>query len=507
MSSAGPLGGDDFLFVPTLVTLLRNRRLKGPARKVLVGYGEAVVDTLAYFMRDRDEDIWVRRHMPSTLARIPSQASVDALVGRARARDGFLRYKAMARARAPAPDAPAAARCRRPCEQRVISEANRVLQLPDACTTTWCHATRGAKDSLLARALEREAAAHASTASSGCSALVHPWTDIAAARWTLEHGDGRGQRRARSSTSTTCSTGQVRKRVMPLLEDMPLEEKVRTRQRASTRRAPRDVEDSLAQLVHDDDQVVAAAAIQLRRGARAVVARRRPRARARASRRAATGTCSRRRRGRSPRAACRPSERRGALAGAAAGRGAGRSAAPPAAVRLHVGRRAVPHRRAPAGRCGTRPAALIYEAGTRADDLQFLLDGAVTRRAGDEAARGRRSRRRRSASTRCSKARRAAPRSGPGIARSACRCRNEQFLQLLSENTELAQGIFRMLLERSGGDRWGGVARRTVTRPDVGAARGRPPDDREDAGAGGDAVFSRAPRPTTWRRSPASRAR
>ena len=45
MNSAGTLGGDDFLFVPPLVSLLRNRRLKAPARKVLVGYGEAVVPT------------------------------------------------------------------------------------------------------------------------------------------------------------------------------------------------------------------------------------------------------------------------------------------------------------------------------------------------------------------------------------------------------------------------------------------------------------------------------
>ncbi len=51
-----------------LVSLLRNRRLKPAARAVLIGYGEPVVAPLAYFMRDRDEDKWVRRHVPSTLA-------------------------------------------------------------------------------------------------------------------------------------------------------------------------------------------------------------------------------------------------------------------------------------------------------------------------------------------------------------------------------------------------------------------------------------------------------
>ena len=63
-----------------LLSLLRNRLLKGPAREVLVGYGEDIVETLAFFLHDESEDIWVRRHIPSTLALIPTQQSVDVLV-------------------------------------------------------------------------------------------------------------------------------------------------------------------------------------------------------------------------------------------------------------------------------------------------------------------------------------------------------------------------------------------------------------------------------------------
>ena len=55
--SAARLGAGDFLFVPPLVSLLRNRLLKGAAREVLAGYGEEVVPALVYFMKDRDEDI------------------------------------------------------------------------------------------------------------------------------------------------------------------------------------------------------------------------------------------------------------------------------------------------------------------------------------------------------------------------------------------------------------------------------------------------------------------
>ena len=86
-------GVDDFIFVPTLVSLLRNRRLKGRARAALVGYGEPVVDSLAFFLRDPEEDIWVRRHIPGTLAQIPSQKTMDVLVAALDERDGFIRYK------------------------------------------------------------------------------------------------------------------------------------------------------------------------------------------------------------------------------------------------------------------------------------------------------------------------------------------------------------------------------------------------------------------------------
>jgi HEAT repeat protein len=84
------------VFVPTLVALLRHRQLKGHARDVLVSYGEPVVDVLAHFMRAEEEDAWVRRHIPATLARIPSQKTVDVLTATLSDRDGFLRYKATA---------------------------------------------------------------------------------------------------------------------------------------------------------------------------------------------------------------------------------------------------------------------------------------------------------------------------------------------------------------------------------------------------------------------------
>ena len=70
--SAARLGAGDFLFVPPLVSLLRNRLLKGAAREVLAGRGEEAVPALIYFMKDRDED-------PVGAAAHPGHAGPDTL--------------------------------------------------------------------------------------------------------------------------------------------------------------------------------------------------------------------------------------------------------------------------------------------------------------------------------------------------------------------------------------------------------------------------------------------
>ena len=89
-------GRTRFSSSPPLVSLLRHRLLKNEARTVLVGYGERVIEPLAHFLHDQREDLWVRRHLPATLARLPSQRTLDLLVDALSDRDGFLRYKVIA---------------------------------------------------------------------------------------------------------------------------------------------------------------------------------------------------------------------------------------------------------------------------------------------------------------------------------------------------------------------------------------------------------------------------
>jgi ATP:ADP antiporter, AAA family len=257
-AAAGP---EDFVFVPTLIALLRHRRLKGSARTVLVGYGEPVVDALAHFLRAPEEDIWVRRHIPATLALIPSQKTVDVLAAALAEEDGFLRYK-------------------------VVSALERLRREHDSLTFPREHIERLALDegrnyfnylSLKHNLFGRSQLPGGSTLELALEqkiqrtkdriyrllTLIYPWRDIGAAQWTIAHGDSRSRASA-SEYLDNILQGALRKRIMPVLEEMPIEEKVR-RANVLLKTRPRDVEETLLQLINDDDQVVAASAIDTAR--------------------------------------------------------------------------------------------------------------------------------------------------------------------------------------------------------------------------------------------------
>ena len=257
IKSAGLLGAGDYLFVPSLLALMRNRLLKSAARGVLVGYGPEILGTLEYVLHDEDEDIWVRRNIPSTLAKIPTQQSVDLLIGALGTADGYLRYKAvraLGRLRREHPELviPGTA-----IEPHVVRETNRYFNYL-SLHYNLVHKDPVAKDTLLARALQ-EKLRRTVDRMYRLLALLYPWKDIAAARWALEHGESRGRAGALEYLDNLL-TGTIRKRVLPVLEEMPLDEKVR-RGNLTLKSRVRDAEDSLAQLIHDDDQVIAATAV------------------------------------------------------------------------------------------------------------------------------------------------------------------------------------------------------------------------------------------------------
>ena len=83
----------DLTFAPILIAALRNRRLKHDARDAVVAWGQAIIPVLVHFLNDPGENIWVRRAIPKTLARIGSPASSIALAESLGVDDAFLRRK------------------------------------------------------------------------------------------------------------------------------------------------------------------------------------------------------------------------------------------------------------------------------------------------------------------------------------------------------------------------------------------------------------------------------
>ena len=255
IKSARTLGAGDGLFLPGLMSLLGHRVLKAAARDALIGYGEPIVGALAHAMADQREERWIRRHIPATLAAIPAQSSMDALVASLDDPDGFLRYKSIAAIDRLRRDHPALTFPAGVVERLVLQEAaryyNHLLLRHDLLRNS------NEQGSLLARALDEKLERTLDRLYRLLGLLYHA-EDVAAARYTIEHGDAR-RRAAAVEYLDTLLKGAVRRRVLPILDVTPPQEKLRQAYLALKTR-PRDLEDTLAQLVHDDDPVITAAA-------------------------------------------------------------------------------------------------------------------------------------------------------------------------------------------------------------------------------------------------------
>jgi len=255
--SARVMGAADGMFLPGLMSLLGHRTLKHEARDTLVGYGEPIVSALDHVLRDRREHIWIRRHIPNTLALIPVPASMDALVAALGEPDGFLRYKAIAAIEQLAREHPEIPFPRAAVERLLLDETSRYCNSLTLLDNLRRH-DAGAQASLLGRVLT-EKMTRALDRIYRLLGLLYQIDDVAAARSAIEHGDAR--RRARGvEYLDNLLKGAVRRRVLPLLDDTPLPDKVH---HANTilKSRPRELEDTLAQLVHDEDAVVAASAV------------------------------------------------------------------------------------------------------------------------------------------------------------------------------------------------------------------------------------------------------
>jgi AAA family ATP:ADP antiporter len=449
IASAGRLGPShqDFLFVPPLVSLLRNRLLKAAARQVLVNYGEDVVEPLAYFMNDADEDIWIRRHVPSTLALIPSQRAMDVLVSALENSDGFIRFKAVVAIERLRRSAPHLTLDRAVIERQILQETTRAFSALTLHHNLF-HQNGLDAASLLAQALT-EKHQRAFDRMFRLLGLLHTPEDINAVRSALRTSDSRLRSGAVEYLDNLLSS-TIRRRVMLLVEDMPEPERVRKGNVVFKTRV-RDYEDTIAQLVHDEDQVIAAAAIQLVEHRQMwtlagdlehALAHRDPHDWYVFE--AASWALAARR---------MPPERRRAL-----------WLEPLPAVELANRLRTVPlfafasvnelFRIAQLGnQVRHEPGRTLYEAGRAVDTIQFMLDGRVSATRPDGETKEI-----------------AAPnvvgfeaviegspaaKTIKALETTVClSLTTEEFLSLLSENVEIAQGIFRLMVERRGRPGW-----------------------------------------------------
>ena len=255
--SARSMGVSDGLFLPGLISRLGHRTLKSLARETLVGFGDEIVPALRYALENPHEYVWVKRHIPSTLALLPGEASMDALVGSLDHVDGFLRYKIIAaietiRRKDPSLAAPAPA-----VEALLLKESNRYCHVLTLRSNLRERAP-GPQVALLERALG-ERLERILDRIYRLAGVLHEVGDVTAARHAIESGD-RKRRAHAIEYLDNLLRGNVRKCIMPLIDETPMAAKVQHANRVLKTR-PRDLEDTLAQLIHDGDPVVAATAI------------------------------------------------------------------------------------------------------------------------------------------------------------------------------------------------------------------------------------------------------
>ncbi len=255
--SARALGVSDGLFLPGLISRLGHRTLKHAARETLVGFGDEAIPALRYALENPHEHIWVKRHIPSTLALLPTRASMDALVSSLENADGFLRYKVITAIESIRRNHPALVAPRPAIEALLMQESTLYCNVLTLRHNLLDHAP-APHHTLLERALE-ERLQRILDRMYRLVGVLHEVGDVTAARRAMERGDGKRRAHAIEYLDNLLRGG-VRKRIMPLIDETPVQAKV-DHANHQIRTRPRDLQDTLAQLIHDADPVIAATAI------------------------------------------------------------------------------------------------------------------------------------------------------------------------------------------------------------------------------------------------------
>lgn len=233
----GAREGYNPLYVATLVSLLHRRRLKHDAREALIAFGEQAVPALLHFMQDPAEPLWVRRAIPKTLARIDTQTAADGLLeALADPTDTFSRRK-LVEALQPLRNLVATPSAHSRIEAEIAREASTFLAAyVDLVSlglerkgrfkggrTLW-DAEEDAPtllDQLLAERMEESV-----TNLFGLLAVLLPARDVWAAHRSLASNEP-GLRSHALEYLDNKTSGPVREHLMAVIDDTPVDEKMR----------------------------------------------------------------------------------------------------------------------------------------------------------------------------------------------------------------------------------------------------------------------------------------
>lgn len=215
--------GVSSIYMPTLISLLRDRQLKHEVRESLIAFGEVAIPALVHFLNDVDEHVWVRRAIPKTLIRIGTPAARAALVeSLAGQPDPFLRRKILEALNSgptaePLPPVLAGA-----IEVQIRDEAARYLQV---LADVYALEKEPRAAGLLCRLLHDRLESHLKNLF-GLLALLHPPEHIWAAYRSLTAAGSATRGHALEYLDNTLS-GDRRRAVFAAIEAQPMADKLR----------------------------------------------------------------------------------------------------------------------------------------------------------------------------------------------------------------------------------------------------------------------------------------
>ena len=224
------------LYVPTLIALLQNRRVRHEAREALVAFGESTIPMLVHFMNDPEEPLWVKRALPKAIAQVGTMAAAQALLdGLQRGSDSFLRRKQVEALNWMSEHEYRHPLDREAVRQQIREEAKRYLQRLAALRGLGFHTKAELSGPVIIWGEERvptlldrllsERASNNLRNIFGLLALLYPPQHIWAAHRSLTSGDRVHRSRSLEFLDNTLE-GELSRAVFAVIDDCSLSEKL-----------------------------------------------------------------------------------------------------------------------------------------------------------------------------------------------------------------------------------------------------------------------------------------